>query len=148
MDLLTPESKQSVQAAFQNIHDTFSRPINIHMLQSGTVAVITDPTYNSLYGQTANAKHADPILKSYSTNARILYNKDQKLANGSDERSLANLLWAMGAIRLKIDAAAYQMIKDCKKIEVDGQLCELDSGAARTGPFIADFFTIFLKRAD
>ena len=147
-NLIPEDLKNSIRAAFDDIHDTFSREINIFQSDSNYVYVSTDPSFNPIYNIGESGQTDRQNLVKISGKARIQYAPNQKLTNSSQSIGLAGLYWPDGSIRLKITEDIFKIIKNAKKIEVDGELCELDSTAARTGPFTANYFIIFLKRSD
>ena len=57
-----------------------------------------------------------------------------------------NLVGSEGQIRIKIKSDAYEKIKICSKIEVDGELFVVDGDAKVIGPFDTQFYSVFLKR--
>lgn len=146
MDLLTSTEKSNIMSAFEDLHDTFGRSINIFKLQSGATVIITDPSNNALYSQNLNGDHADPVLQSFSKVARIRYSPDQSATNGSTTNAQVNISWPVGSVRLKVDAETLELIEDSQKIEVDGHLCEIASEQAEIGPFDPQYKTVYLKR--
>lgn len=146
MNLLSTSEKITIMSAFEDLHDTFGRSINIYKLESGTTAVVTNPSNNALYGGNANAKRSDPVLKSFSKIARIRYSPDQSMTNGSTTDAQTNISWPLGSVRLKVDAETLALIQDSQKIEVDGHLCEIVSDQSEIGPFDPQYKTVYLKR--
>lgn len=142
--LLTASHKAQIAAVFDDMHDTFSRDITIYK-EGEAVLIGIDDDYNYLYDRRKDSKAQTPALQKYTTKARIKYfGEQEKDGAGKD----IGLRMAYGEIRLKIDSAAYDLIRSAAKIEVDGQLYRLRSDAARTGPFSAQYYVVYLQRGD
>lgn len=146
MASLIPEADKSIiQGAFDSIHDTFSRTIQIYV--DGESALIdTDGSHNPLYGDGGGEKiGGKPNLVSYTKRARIKYmglQDRQTLAGGS------NVNYPRGTIRMKVDSDTYSIIRKAKKIKIDDRLCELIGAPARPGPFFPNYWTIELRQID
>lgn len=144
--LLTAAEKTAINSALSNVHDTFARDIYIFVKESSSVPA--ELNYNPLYGRAKNSvsiPSADDVLTKYTFAARIYYNNTQP-EEIVDANAQMNLLASDGKIRIKVTSAAYEKIKICSKIEVDGQLYIVDGDPKVIGPFDAQFYSIYLKR--
>ena len=63
-----------------------------------------------------------------------------------DGKGQMNLVASEGKVRIKVKSTAYEKIKICSRIEVDGNLYVVDSDPKVVGPFDAQFYSIYLKR--
>ena len=143
--LLTNAEKIVINSALSDIHDTFARNIYIYVKEASSIPA--ELNYNPLYGRTKNtAKISSEItLTKYTFSARVFYKNEQK-EDIIDGNGQMNLMASEGQIRIKIKSDAYEKIKICSKIEVDGELYIVDGDAKVIGPFDAQFYSIFLKR--
>lgn len=145
-DLLSSEQKESIQARFRDIHDTFSREIQIYVLEDETL-IDTDGSHNPIYNSPEDGTRTEQVLTQYTTNARIKYMDNQSSQIRNTNINI-NVQYPEGTIRLKIDSTGYDLIKKATKLRVDDNLCELASDPSRPGPFSPDFYTIYLKRTN
>lgn len=144
MDLLSEYDKEKIHQVFDNIHDTFSREIEIYTNEQESIINI-DNTANPLF-PNKNNKNIHKNFKSYKKKARIKYIGDQEKVVGIGSNNQLNLAFSRGEIRLKVDEETFNLIKNSTKIKVDDALCELISSPARPGPFSPNYWTIQLKR--
>lgn len=144
--LLTDAQKSEIASVFDDIHDTFKRTITIYREGEAVLININDSN-NSLYDRGLDSTRTTQSLEKYTTSARIKYYGEHGVEELSGDTG-SNLEFPYGTIRLKIDETAYNLISSAKKIDVDGQLYRLRSGAARTGPFSAEYYVVYLQRGD
>tara|TARA_R100000005_G_C4903411_1_gene144513 strand:+ start:92 stop:538 length:447 start_codon:yes stop_codon:yes gene_type:complete len=143
--LLTDAEKTAINSALSDVHDTFARTIYVYVKEAATVPA--ELNYNPLYGRTKNTAKisSEQTLTRHSFSARIFYKNEQR-EDIIDGNGQMNLVGSEGQIRIKVKSAAYEKIKICSKIEVDGELYIVDGDAKVIGPFDAQFYSIFLKR--
>tara|TARA_B100000212_G_C27306071_1_gene503673 strand:- start:191 stop:637 length:447 start_codon:yes stop_codon:yes gene_type:complete len=143
--LLTDAEKTAINSALSDVHDTFARDIYVYVKETSSVPV--ELNYNPLYGRRKDAAKisSEETLKRYTYSARIFYKNEQK-EDILDGNGQMNLIGSEGQIRIKVKSDAYEKIKICSKLEVDGELFIVDGDAKVIGPFDAQFYSIFLKR--
>lgn len=149
--LITEAGKALINAAFNDLHDTFARDITIYKLE-GKLLISSGLDANPIYGRIQDQKTSKPQTVAYTGRARIKYEGNQGAnsgmidgAGGKATDNAIGLATPAGMIRLKVDETAYNIIKSAQTIEVDGKPYEVVSDAARPGPFSPVFFTVYLK---
>ena len=147
MSSLIPDSeKQMLQQAFNDIHDTFSRPI-YYFKEAKTVVLQTSPSFNPIYGQNNSIKQTvKKTVHSGSFNARITYDTDKANSYISDPEidSQLKLRLPDGYVRIKVDSSGYKTIKDTKRVLFDNRTFSIESDVRPHGLFKPTFYTFFL----
>jgi hypothetical protein len=147
-DNLVPESmRNSVRAALEDMHETFAKEIKIYKTKTETFVAVTS-TYNALYARLKNEQKSIGKVSEFTAKARVDYIDKHELTSMSGVSAQVNLALPEGSIRLKIDKEGYGHIKTSSRIEVDGQLYELVSDSAKSGPFDVHYYIMYLKRKD
>lgn len=147
--LINDGDKSALQAAFNDIHDTFAREIKF-IKDAQKVILSTDPNYNYLYnnvrGQVSSVKY-DIIEKTFK--ARILYigkqNEDLFDGEAGAQIKVDN---HVGEVRIKVDAEGYSYLKETKRCEFDGRKFSVVSDEMPHGLFTPQFYTFYLKPID
>jgi hypothetical protein len=81
-----------------------------------------------------------------ATQARIYYfGKQTDKEEGLSGQQTA-ITFPTGSIRLKINLAAYEILKDAKEVEVDGELFNVESDAAKAGLFTTRYYVLYLRK--
>lgn len=146
MNLLSEEDKQNIHKIFDNLHDTFSRDIEIYVSERETI-VNLNPEFNPIFGE--KDKNSPFVAHTkYVRKARIKYIGDQERVYGIGLNSQLNVSFAKGEIRLKVDDETYKLIAKAKKINIDGNICELISSPIRIGPFNPNYWMIQVKQSE
>ena len=144
---LTAAQKTSYQEVFENMHATFARAITIYKTQVG-VFVATNNAYNALYSRLNNSSRTIKEVEKYTTTARIKYVGTQPAEFVNDFGAQVNVRFPEGTVRLKLDQAGYDLIKNAPRIEIDGELFKVVSDPAKVGPFGVLFYVLYLQRND
>ncbi len=148
--LLTDAQKAALGAQFSSMAQTFERNIVVYQEAEKTV-VSSNPSFTRL--NAANQNNTDienePVLQTIP--ARILYgskmtNEFAQLSHG-DLDFQKKLKMSEGIVRIKVRATYYNFFKDAKKVELDGQLFDVDTVERPHGLFNVDFYTFWLKRS-
>ncbi len=146
-NLVPDDMRESVRSALEDMHETFSREIKIYKTKTQTF-ISTSSTYNALYDRLKNEQKSIGKVTELTVKARIDYVDKHELSSISGVSAQVNLALPEGSIRLKIDKEGYTHVKTSSRIEVDGQLYELISDSAKTGPFSVQYYIMYLKRKD
>ena len=143
--LLTASEKSDVQSALSDVHDTFARDIYVFVEEASSIPA--EANFNPLYGRTRNTSEisSNISLTKYTYSARVYYENKQK-EDIVDGKGQMNLVASEGKVRIKVKSTAYEKIKICSRIEVDGNLYVVDSDPKIVGPFDTQFYSIYLKR--
>lgn len=147
-DLISSGEKENIQDAFEDIHDTFKRPVYVYTNNEGTFVGIGFDD-NSAFGDD-DGRTTRPNLTKSTIYARIKYLDKPYLATIQDQDIGAQLKveFPEGTIRLKVARADYETLRKATRLEVDGQAYTLRSEPAKRGPFKNNFFTIYLQRSN
>jgi hypothetical protein len=147
MSSLIPESEKTLlQEAFNDLHDTFARPV-YYFKESKKVIIQTNPSYNPIYGQgqqfTESIKN---VIDSGSFNARITYDTDKanSYINDPEIDSQLKLRLPDGYVRIKVDASGYNVIKKTKRVVFDERTFSIESDVRPHGLFTPSHYTFFL----
>ncbi len=147
--LLTNSEKQDLQNAFNNIHDTFARPI-FYFQEAKTVVLNTVPSYNPIYGQAgpqATTKQTiKNVIQSGQFSARITYDTDRAEAYLSSPEidSQLKLRLPDGYVRIKVDESGHNIIQKTKRVVFDGRRFSVESDVRPHGLFLPTYYTFFL----
>lgn len=144
---LTDPQKTAIADVFDSMHDTFKRDITIYQ-QDTTIFVATNEAYNALYQRLANAATTRTEVTSTTVGARILYVDRQVERDIGGIQAQINVPLSEGIVRIKIEAAGYDIFKKANEIEVDGARYSIISDASAIGPFVVKFYTLYLQRAN
>ena len=147
-DLIDEAMRAEIRSALEDVHETFAREIKIFK-RKAEVFVSTTSTYNALYSRLKkNQKKPLYKVEEFTAKARIDYvDKQEKSALGGLNAQV-NVPLPEGMIRLKIDETGFSHLKTASSVEIDGDLYELISDSAKTGPFQVHYFVMYLKRKD
>jgi hypothetical protein len=144
-DLIPSSDKQAYESVFDDIHDTFSREITIFK-KSKKIFVATNNTYNALYSRVKNEKGTEKTVEAVKVKARIAYSGNFEYGRANSENEILGLDVPADFIRIKLNKDGYDLIKQASDIEVDGELFEITSDAAKAGIFTPQYYNILLKR--
>jgi len=145
--LLSTTDKAALVSAYENLVDTFKRPIVVYHEAEKTV-VISDPNYNRLRKFSQNTRNPDNTPVSRTINARIYYASKQGSPFNTFGQSPQNKAKIDdGMVRIKIHADDFEFMSKAKKIELDGNLFDVDSVERPHGLFDTEYYTYWLKRS-
>lgn len=151
--LLTDVQKSSLVADFNNVIDTFVRPLIVYQEATKTV-IVSDPNFNPIEQWNPNNTEIvnTPVFSTIS--GRILYDKSQEWSfvrpypgRGSSEGQIKVKDDVVRSMRLKVDRSGYFLIRDAKKVQVDGHLFDNESVARPHGLFGAETYTFYFVRS-
>lgn len=144
-DLFSSSEKSAFDRVFDDLHDTFGRDITIFK-KSQKVFVATNSTYNALYSKTKNQKGIEKVVEAIKIKARIAYAGSFENARSNDENEILGLDIPSDHVRIKLNLEGYNLIKQAKDIEIDGELFDVVSDASKSGIFSVRYYNILLKR--
>ena len=138
---LTSLQKRNIADVFDNIHETFARPITAYK-NGERISLATNPEYNAYYGRQSSNESFSEV--SMEINARIRYVKaDEELfafKDGSAASGNQNkVALPAGSVKIKVDKAAHEFIRDAKRIELDGNRFAVVSNARQIAMFGPDY---------
>ena len=144
-DLFSENEKYELDKVFDDLHDTFGREITIFK-KSQKVFVATNSTYNALYSKTKNQKGIEKVVEAIKIKARIAYAGSFENARSNDENEILGLDIPSDHVRIKLNLEGYNLIKQAKDIEIDGELFDIVSDASKSGLFSVRYYNVLLKR--
>ena len=145
--LLSDSEKINIANVFDDMHDTFARPVQVFE-KKNELFVATNSTYNALYSRLKDSTTKRTIVNQTTVMARIRYEQNQREIDIPGSRAQVNVPLGEGVVRVKIEAAGYELFKKATKIEIDGEAFRIVSDASKVGPFVIKFYTLYLRRAD
>lgn len=148
-DLVSAADKADMEAAIEDIHDTFSRDITIYKNEKEVFVAATpqfNSTYNALYQKLKNATGTKSKVSRYAVKARVQYNYKQETSSEAGMGAQMNIPLSVGNLRIKLNQKAYLDFKFATKIEIDGILWRIISDASRAGLFSPQYYVLFLER--
>jgi hypothetical protein len=142
---LTSSQRDSINATFANLHDTFKKSVYVYTESVQEKADYSD--YNPLYGRSHNESISpnEILLTKEEIQARVYYPEAQK-EEVDQFKSASNLRFSQGRVRLKVDYEGLQKILTASKVEVDDVLWLVDGDPKPVGPFSTIYYSIWLRR--
>lgn len=142
-DLFTAGEKAAFSSHIDDIHSTFSRPIQVAAEPTRTVI---STSQNPLYSYPRSPEDVILTPNVRTINARILYGKPQNegFADGTKYNDITVDIPA-GWVRIKIAAADYEVLSSAKRITMDGLDFYIDSHSRGHGLFDINYYTFYLK---
>lgn len=140
---LVPDSDQLLyDEVFNDIHDTFSRPILVFKTPE-RVVISTNTSYNFIYNDSQESLDVQYIPVSGIINARIKWLDPSDLKGQKDikEEVHGNI------VRLKIKKEDMVWFDEWKRIEIDGRTVQFFGTSQPHGLFDPNFYTIYLEES-
>jgi hypothetical protein len=140
--LLSNIEKNNYSKVFDDIHDTFARPV-IAWKTPDRVVISSDTNYNFLYNDQESIQ-LEYVPISGIFNCRIQWQDPSKTAGWPDirEEIRGNIC------RIKAKKDFVEFISDAEKIEIDGRPVQTMGTNKPHGLFNIDFYTIFFKESE
>jgi hypothetical protein len=141
---LVPDNDQLLyDDVFNDIHDTFSRPILIFKTPTRTV-ISTNLSYNFIYSDTQDDFDVEYTPVSGIINSRIKWLNPSDLKGQKDikEEIHGNI------VRLKIKKEDMYFFNEWKRIEIDGRPVQFFGTNQPHGLFDPNFNTIYLEESN
>lgn len=149
--LLSDSEKAELVADFQGVVDTFVRPLTVYQEATHTV-IISDPNYNPLEAYNQNNTNITNTPNYTVISGRVMYDKNQEWAftkpyAGGDNGQLKVKDATKQSVRIKVDPSGYALLNTSKKVELDGNLFDLESIARPHGLFVPNYWTFYFVRS-
>lgn len=144
--LISDSQKNTIKSIIDDIHETFAR--NITIFEEGKKVLISASSeYNGIYGKTGGGTNSVTTTSvSHTIKARIKYidAKEANLADGSIGSQL-DIELVDGSVRITVDAAGFNILKEAKRCEFEGGKYEIVSKGNPTGIFGPQYYHFYLK---
>jgi len=140
---LIPNSEQLLyDNVFNDIHDTFSRPILIYKTPE-RIIISTNTSYNFIYNDAQEGIEVQYVPVSGIIDARIKWLDPSDLKGQKDikEEVHGNI------VRLKIKKEDMDWFNEWKRIEIDGRTVQFFGTSQPHGLFDPNFYTIYLEES-
>lgn len=144
-DLIPSDDKIKYDKIFDDIHDTFGREITIFKKEK-KIFIATDSTYNALYSRIKNQAGSDKVVEVIKIKARIAYAGNFEFLRQNSENEILGIDIPSDHIRIKLNEEGYNLIRQATDVEVDGELFNVNSDAAKSGMFSVKYYNLLLKR--
>lgn len=150
MDFLTPQQKTELESAFNDLHDTFGRPL-IMFKKAQEVVIVNNPNHNYIWETSPTNSVVQEVIVSGVFNARILYGKHQDLdqfvsPNRQETEDQLGIQLPQGTVRLKLDPTGTAFMQDATRARLDGDIFEIVTDKRPHGLFDPKWYTFYLKR--
>jgi hypothetical protein len=134
--------KLSLANEFNNLHDTFARPVMAWKTPE-RIVVSSDPNYNFLYNEQESIE-ITYIPVSGKFDCRIQWQDPSKMGGFPEIREEVR-----GNIcRIKAKKDFVDFISDAERIEIDGRPVQALGTNRPHGLFNIDFYTLFFKESE
>ncbi len=147
--LISDAQKTTIKAIFDDIHETFARTITVYE-EGERVLIAASSTYNGIYGKTqGGGSSVSKTIVSHTLKARIKYidAKEENLSDGQINSQL-DISLINGSVRIAVDGAGYDILREAKRCEFEGRKYEIVSKGLPTGIFGPQYYHFFLKPLD
>jgi len=140
--LVSNTEKLLLANEFNDLHDTFSRPVTVYKTPE-RVVISTDSNYNFLYNDQESIE-VTYVPVSGQFDCRIEWQDPSKLMGWPEirEEIRGNLC------RVKAKKDFVDFISDAEKIEIDGRPVQSMGTNRPHGLFNIDFYTLFFKESE
>lgn len=150
--LLTDAEKAELESAITDVFDTFKRLITVYTAPE-MVYVSTDPNF-SRFGQFGKNNEMDQEVTNNPVTqqvyAIVLYNKNPEFEQFNKDKTggtyeQIKMKDFKVKVRIRVESAGYEILKNAKKIELDNRLFETDSPPRGHGLFTTTRWDLFYK---
>ena len=144
--LISESQKNTISAIIDDIHETFARNITVYE-EGKKILIAASSEYNGIYGRTGEgATSTSTTSVSHTIKARIKY-IDARGANLSEGgiNSQLDIELVDGSVRITVDAAGFNLLKEAKRCEFEGGKYEIVSKGTPTGIFGPQYYHFYLK---
>jgi|TARA_B100000085_G_scaffold274899_1_gene292145 hypothetical protein len=144
--LISDTQKTKIQEIIDDIHETFARTITVFE-EGEKVLISASSTYNGIYGRTETGSKSTTVTKvSHSIKARIKYEEitDENLSDGQINSQLG-IDYVKGRVRITVDNAGYEILKEAKRVEFEGRKYTINSRGSPTGMFGPKYYHFYLR---
>lgn len=144
--LISESQKNTISAIIDDIHETFARNITVYE-EGKKILIAASSEYNGIYGRTGEgATSTSTTSVSHTIKARIKY-IDARGANLSEGgiNSQLDIELVDGSVRITVDAAGFNLLKEAKRCEFEGGKYEIVSKGNPTGIFGPQYYHFYLK---
>jgi hypothetical protein len=150
--ILSDAEWAAIAADLKSVADTFARPLKVYKEATHTV-IVSDPNYNPFAPSNPGSADIQVTPNETVINGRITYDKLQDQAfvtpHGQSAAQGAQIKvkdQTSRAVRVKVDEAGYLVLKDAKRVDIDGELFFPASNPRKHGVPGAWYYTFYFTR--
>lgn len=146
--LLSDAEKTELNAVYKNLADTFARPL-VAYHEAEKVVLISDPNFNRLRKFNQSSTKVENIKIERTIQARVYYAPKQEnpVQSFGGQGPQNKLRVSDGMVRIKIHIDDYDFMAKAKKVELDGNLYDIDTVERPHGLFGVEYYTYWLQRS-
>jgi len=151
---LSTDQINKVRTLAATLHTTFARTITVYKSAKETLIASTS-SWNSLYGKTNTGSHSSVEYTTVSDTfeARIYYDDmdtSYLTDDGPSEQAGTQnkVVVPDGIVRIVVEEAAYDYIKEARRVEFDGKKFIIESDGQPRGFTSNQFYTFILSPVD
>jgi hypothetical protein len=142
----TDAQKASLQGVMNDMHDTWKKDIRVFK-EGKQIVAVTSSNYSHIYNRPLNSTTTIETIER-TVGARIYYYpryQDKAVTPMSTEDAI-KLAAASAEVRIKVQEADYEFMKEVERIVLDGSPFSVASTAMPHGLFGSGFYTFILRR--
>lgn len=131
----------------QNTDPSISQPYEMTWSSLTLTEIVIGETFNGVYGRNVSGNKTTTTTAVHHTiKARIKYidAREANLADGGINSQL-NIELVDGSVRITVDAAGFNLLKEAKRCEFEGGKYEIVSKGNPTGIFGPQYYHFYLK---
>ncbi len=136
MNLVNDTQKAEYDGALFSVFETFARPFEI-FIQAQTAVISTSPSYSRFgdHSQNAAVTADNPAVtpQVFTVSGCILYGNKQPWEYIEPNDVQNKIRESAGIVRIKVYPTGYQLMKQCKMVNLDGFDFTLNSNARPHG---------------
>ena len=144
---LSQNTLDAISGAMLKLHDTFARKIYVYKLGRKNVSS-PNSGYNPIYGKTnagsnGNITYETIIEEHYARIYPVEMDQSYLVKEGYDSSSQNKIILPKGSVRIVVTEEVSVVIKEAKRIRIDGAMYSVKSGAKSNGipsDLLYDFF--------
>ena len=144
--LISDTQKTTIQNIIDDIHETFARNITVYE-EGERVLIAASEEYNGIYGRAGGGeKTTTRTVVSHTIKARIKYLQagEERLTDSMIKGQL-DLELVDGLVRVTVDGAGFELLKEAKRCEFEGRKYSISSKGNPTGIFGPQYYHFFLS---
>ena len=143
--LISQSRQNAVTAVFKNLHDTFTREITVYK-NAKAVSISSSPSFNGIYGSRSQSESIQfqTVSKSFKARVYFIKNEQEFLQSSGQNPSMDKIIFANGLVKIIVELDGFEFLKEARKVEFDGVVYSVRSGAIPEGLFQTQFYEFYL----
>ena len=149
MGIFSDEEKSFCEGLIDEVHDTFMKEFLI-IQDSERIIVTHDVEYNSVYKRNRKGtKDYELEVRETIAQARVLHALPKKdvFADPALDSQL-RIHFPSNTVRFRVDKTAYEILKEAKRVELEGIRYSISSDFRPHGLFEHRYFDFYLQKID